>query len=52
MANASAWVNGYPVGPLGLLASMCVAWDSMDVYGLVVWGICMVRIFASMVVKN
>jgi hypothetical protein len=52
MANTSARVNGYPIGPLAFLASMSAAWDSMDVYGSLVWGICMARMCASMVVKN
>jgi hypothetical protein len=33
VANTSAWVDGCPIGPSGLLASMTAAWDSMDVCG-------------------
>jgi hypothetical protein len=50
--NNSAWVDGYPIGPSGLLASTATAWDSVDVYGWLVWGMWVVRIVASTVVRS
>jgi hypothetical protein len=52
MANVSAWVDGCPIGPSGLPISMTATWDSVDVCGSVVWGICVVGILASAVVRS
>jgi hypothetical protein len=52
MVHASTWVDGCPVRPLGLLASTAIAWDSVDVCGWVVWGMCVARVFASTVVRS
>jgi hypothetical protein len=49
VTNTSTWVDGCPVGPSGLLASMGVACDSMEVCGRFIWGICVARILASVV---
>jgi hypothetical protein len=52
VVNTSTWVDGCPVGPLGLLASAVMAWDSVDVYRWLVWGIWVVRMVASVVVRS
>jgi hypothetical protein len=52
VVNVSAWVDGYPIGPSGILASIGVAWDYVDMCGWVVCGICVFRMFASMVVRT
>jgi hypothetical protein len=52
VVNNSAWVDGCPVGPSGLLASATIAWDLVDVCGWLVWGMWVVRMVALMVVRS
>jgi hypothetical protein len=51
VANASAWVGGWPVGPSGLLASTATGWDSVDVCGWLIWGMLVLRMVASTVMR-
>jgi hypothetical protein len=50
--NVSDWVDGCPIGPSGILASIGVAWDYVDMCGWVVCGICVFGMFASVVVRT
>jgi hypothetical protein len=50
--NTFIWVDGCPDGPLGLLASAVVAWDSVDVCGWLVWGMWVVRMMTSTIVRS
>jgi hypothetical protein len=52
VANASIWVDGCPIGPSGLLATLGMAWDSMKMCGWVVLSICVFGMFASAVVST
>jgi hypothetical protein len=52
MAHASTWIDGRPVKPSCLLASTVSTWDSMDVSGWVVLGMCVARVVASAVVRS
>jgi hypothetical protein len=38
VVNTSAWVDGWSVGFSGLLTSIAVAWDLVDVCERLVWG--------------
>jgi hypothetical protein len=50
--NISAWVDGCPVGPSGLLASMGGALDSVDMCDWVVCGIYVFGMFVSAVLRT
>jgi hypothetical protein len=52
VANTSAWVDGCPSGPSGLLPSAVATWYSVDVCEWFVWGMWVVRIVASVVVRS
>jgi hypothetical protein len=52
MAHTSTWVDGCLVRTSGQLASTTAAWDLVDVYGWVVWGMCVASVVASVVVRS
>jgi hypothetical protein len=52
VANTSAWVDGCPSRPSGLLPSAVATWYSVDVCGWLVWGMWVVRMVASVVVRS
>jgi hypothetical protein len=51
VVKTSVWVDGCPIGPSGLLALAVATWDLVDVCGWLFWGMWVVRIVASAVVK-
>jgi hypothetical protein len=52
VVNTSAWVVGCPAGFSGLLASIVTSWASMDECGWKVWGMCVVWMVASGLVRT
>jgi hypothetical protein len=52
VVNTSGWVDGCPIGPSSLLMSIAAAWNSLEVCGWLAWGMWVVRMVASAVVRS